>query len=236
MGHLDLIALASHNLARVQCLSSPQTVSSVSSSQTVSSSRSDEVQKFHFLSDIYIYNEIEETELEDELLLLGIDEPNTYCEAAVEKEWKRAMQSEIEAIERNKTWKLVELPTGQRAIGLKWVYKLKRDTEEKIVKYKARLVAKGYVQKIIIESECSEAIDLVNGVQGDWVLAYELKIIDMWKAKKEWKVEFTLADKYQNEEVRAVTVLALKEATLSVFDSEEPLHILWKILQAAKMA
>ncbi|KAL8123362.1 hypothetical protein AgCh_011363 [Apium graveolens] len=166
------------------------------------------------------------------------------------------MQSEIEAIERNTTWKLVELPTGQRAIGLKWVYKLKRDVQEKIVKYKARLVTKGYVQKqgidyegvfapviriletvrIIIESECSEAIDLINEVEGDWALAYELKIIDMWKAKKEWKVEFTLADKYQNEEARAVTVLAFKEATLSVFDSEEPLHILWKILQAAKMA
>ncbi|GJY53377.1 zinc finger, CCHC-type containing protein [Tanacetum coccineum] len=35
----------------------------------------------------------------------------------------------------------------QKAIGLKWVFKTKRDAEGKIIKYKARLVAKGYVQE-----------------------------------------------------------------------------------------
>jgi hypothetical protein len=31
--------------------------------------------------------------------------------------------------------------------GLKWVYMLKKDAHDTIVKHKARLVAKGYVQK-----------------------------------------------------------------------------------------
>nr|GEV65853.1 ribonuclease H-like domain, reverse transcriptase, RNA-dependent DNA polymerase [Tanacetum cinerariifolium] len=34
-----------------------------------------------------------------------------------------------------------------KAIGLKWVYKAKRDAKGKIIKYKAQLVAKGYVQE-----------------------------------------------------------------------------------------
>ncbi|GKA34551.1 zinc finger, CCHC-type containing protein [Tanacetum coccineum] len=46
-------------------------------------------------------------------------------------------------------WTLTTLPTNhnQKAIGLKWVYKTKRDAEGKIIKYKARLVAKGCVQE-----------------------------------------------------------------------------------------
>jgi hypothetical protein len=35
----------------------------------------------------------------------------------------------------------------QRSIGLKWVFKLKRNEEGQVVKHKAHLVAKGYVQK-----------------------------------------------------------------------------------------
>jgi hypothetical protein len=57
-----------------------------------------------------------------------------------------AMEEEMESIHDNKTWSLVELSRGHRAIGLKWVYKVKRDENGGIVKYKARLVAKGYVQ------------------------------------------------------------------------------------------
>jgi hypothetical protein len=37
-----------------------------------------------------------------------------------------AMHDEINSVERNKTWELVKLPDGQQAIGLKWVFRLKR--------------------------------------------------------------------------------------------------------------
>ena len=40
-----------------------------------------------------------------------------------------------------------DLPKQQRAIGLKWVFKVKKDPQGQIVKHKVRLVAKGYAQR-----------------------------------------------------------------------------------------
>jgi hypothetical protein len=57
------------------------------------------------------------------------------------------MREEMDSIISNKTWSLCDLPKGHKYIGLKWVYKLKRDSSGVVVKHKARLVAKGYVQK-----------------------------------------------------------------------------------------
>eukprot|EP00253_Pinus_taeda_P011241 PITA_11241 len=57
------------------------------------------------------------------------------------------MNEEIGAIEKSKTWELVDLPEGKKAIGVKWVYKPKRNAEGKIDRHKARLVVKGYKQQ-----------------------------------------------------------------------------------------
>ncbi|KAJ0515275.1 putative RNA-directed DNA polymerase [Helianthus annuus] len=81
-----------------------------------------------------------------ELLLLN-NEPMSYDEAAKDQCWRKAMEQELDSINRNRTWRLVNLPAGQKAIGLKWVFKLKKDPNGTITKHKARLVAKGYVQK-----------------------------------------------------------------------------------------
>ena len=61
------------------------------------------------------------------------------------------MDAKIVAIERNHTWKLTELPKGQKTIGVKWVYMTKLKENREVEKYKAHLVAKGYKQKFGID-------------------------------------------------------------------------------------
>jgi hypothetical protein len=88
-----------------------------------------------------------EIEAVEELLLAVGEEPATFEEAKREECWRQAMKEEMASIEQNGTWRLTELPQGHRPIGLKWVFKVKRDEAGAIVKHKARLVAKGYVQR-----------------------------------------------------------------------------------------
>lgn len=87
------------------------------------------------------------------MLLLGAEEPKTFEQAKNNDEWNEAMKTEIEAIEKNKTWVLTELPPGRKPISLKWVYKIKKETNGDVVKYKARLVARGFVQKKGVDFE-----------------------------------------------------------------------------------
>ena len=81
------------------------------------------------------------------------EEPSSVDEALGEQCWREAMLSEMESIEANRTWVLSELPTGHKVIGLKWVFKVKKDPQGKIIKHKARLVAKGYAQRERVDFE-----------------------------------------------------------------------------------
>jgi hypothetical protein len=75
------------------------------------------------------------------------DDPRTIREAVDSEDgklWKKAMDEEMEALDKNEAWDLVELSTGRNPIGNKWVFKKKLNAKGKVEKYKARLVAKGY--------------------------------------------------------------------------------------------
>ncbi|KAL0353566.1 UNVERIFIED_CONTAM: Retrovirus-related Pol polyprotein from transposon TNT 1-94 [Sesamum angustifolium] len=78
------------------------------------------------------------------------NEPRTINEALSSSEapfWKEAINSEIESIMKNHTWELVDLPSGSKPLGCKWILKRKFKADGSIDKYKARLVAKGFKQK-----------------------------------------------------------------------------------------
>lgn len=83
----------------------------------------------------------------EELHMVSSEEPASFAEAERSPSWRAAMMEEMTAIDDNETWSLADLPPGRRAIGLKWVFKVKRDEHGAVAKHKARLVVKGYAQR-----------------------------------------------------------------------------------------
>lgn len=61
--------------------------------------------------------------------------------------WKRAMEEELKTIKDRDVWTLVEKPKNEKVLGSRWVYTLKCNSENKIVRFKARLVAQGFRQE-----------------------------------------------------------------------------------------
>ena len=57
----------------------------------------------------------------------------------------------MNALERNQTWEIVELPKEKKRVGCKWVYALKYKVDGSLERYKARLVAKGFTQTFGID-------------------------------------------------------------------------------------
>ena len=57
------------------------------------------------------------------------------------------MKSEMKSLKENDAWELVELPSGQKIVGSKWVYKTKIGENGTVERYRARLVTQGYTQR-----------------------------------------------------------------------------------------
>lgn len=98
------------------------------------------------LSDYFSYSFLSPTHKAFVMSLDIIPEPTSYHEASQHSCWVAAMQNELQALEANKTWSIVDRPVGIHPIGCKWVYKVKRKADGSLERYKARLVAKGYTQ------------------------------------------------------------------------------------------
>ena len=57
------------------------------------------------------------------------------------------MGREMQSLKDNEVWELTSLPPGKGAIGCKWVYMVKTNSDGSLELYKARLVARGFDQR-----------------------------------------------------------------------------------------
>ena len=85
-------------------------------------------------------------------LSMEFEEPNNVGQAKNSKEgaeWQLAMEEEMSSLYKNDTWDLVKLPTDRKAIGCKWVFKVKECSSKdgSDIRFKARLVEKWFAQR-----------------------------------------------------------------------------------------
>lgn len=105
-------------------------------------------------------------------------------------------------------------------IGLKWVYKLKRDTNGKILKYKASLVAKGYVQKQGIDYE--EVFAPVTRLE-------TVRLLLALAAKHEWEVHhLDVKSAFLNGELKEVVYVSQPEG----FEKPGKEHMVYRLNKA----
>lgn len=71
-------------------------------------------------------------------------EPRSFQEAVCTTVWQNAMHEELKALAKNQTWSVVDLPTGKKAVGSRWIYKTKFNSNHTIERHKAQLVTQTY--------------------------------------------------------------------------------------------
>jgi hypothetical protein len=102
------------------------------------------------------------------LALLSTIEPNCFEEANKDEFWNKAMNEELDQIEKNDTWELVPRPKNKNVIDTKWVFRNKLNEYGQVTRNKARLVCKGYAQIEGIDFE--ETFAPVARMEAIWLL------------------------------------------------------------------
>ena len=58
--------------------------------------------------------------------LQAVSIPKDWRCAKQDPKWENAIKEELLALQKNKTWELVHLPKGKKAVGCKWVFTVKQ--------------------------------------------------------------------------------------------------------------
>jgi hypothetical protein len=102
-----------------------------SSSTPAATSSSEGPRRMRNLDELYDATQvIEDTTL---FCFFADNDPLSFNKAITEEKIE-AMDEEMHAIEKNDTWKLTYPPESKKAIGVKWVYKTKKNAKEKVQK------------------------------------------------------------------------------------------------------
>jgi hypothetical protein len=125
-----------------------------SNQQSTTNSSSRIIQKNHPASQIIgekdkgvqIRRKLIKTTEQSHIALISMMEPKNFSEASTNDHWVKAMNEELDQIEKNHTWEMVQRPEGKNVIGSKWIFKNKLNEQGQVIRNKARLVYKGYAQ------------------------------------------------------------------------------------------
>jgi hypothetical protein len=139
-------------------------------------------------------------------------DPASFKEAmrsAHSSKWLDAMEDEMRSMSVNKVWDLEEIPKGAKAVGCKWVYKTKCDSNENIDRFKPRHVAKGFTQregidytKIFSAVSCKDSLRIIMAL----VAHYDLELHQM-----DVKTTFLNVDLLENVYMAQPKSFAVKE-------------------------
>jgi transposase InsO family protein len=80
-------------------------------------------------------------------------QPKSYHEAMLHKEWRDAIGEENNSLIENAVFAVVDLPSNRRALGTRYVLRVKLDANGDVSRFKARLVAQGFAQQHGIDYE-----------------------------------------------------------------------------------
>ncbi|RVW87656.1 Retrovirus-related Pol polyprotein from transposon RE1 [Vitis vinifera] len=95
-----------------------------------------------------------------------VEIPNTIQEALRDENCRKAINEEMQALEKNENWDIVELPKGKKTVGCKWIFTIKYKAAGTIERYKARLVVKGLTKTYGIDyQETFALVAKMNTIQ-----------------------------------------------------------------------
>ncbi|GFX73017.1 retrovirus-related Pol polyprotein from transposon TNT 1-94 [Trichonephila clavipes] len=112
---------------------------------------------------------------EQQALMVEVTIPNCYKQAIRSRDaskWHDAMDKEINVMKERKVWDLVDHPDNIKILENRWVYTIKYDENNKIVRYKARLVARGNTQ---LRSESFDEVFQENKLELSKVKSLKLR-------------------------------------------------------------
>ena len=92
------------------------------------------------------YNHLSSCSRSFVVTLDSISLPNTVHEALSHLGWRSAMIEEMNVLDDNGSWDLVQLPAGKKVIGCRRVFVVKVNLNRSVARLKARLVATGMAQ------------------------------------------------------------------------------------------
>ncbi|KAJ0694305.1 putative RNA-directed DNA polymerase [Helianthus annuus] len=140
--------------------------------------------------------------------------PTTVEQALKSKNWKEAMEAEMDALNKNDTWEKCILPPGKKPVGCRWVFTIKYRPDGTVERYKARLVAKGYTQTYGIDY--SETFSPVAKID-------TIRVLFSIAANKNWPLlQFDVKNAFLHGELKEEVYM---EAPPGVMENSNPREV-----------